>query len=139
MAYHTEELFEKAIAAIKGNKLFFMNDVHAYIGIHKSTFYDHFPSGSNRHKEIEDALIENRTTTRHQMRNKWYKSDNATLQIALYRLIAPEEEHRKLAQQYVDHTSDGDKIPTIDLSQLSDQAKDAIYEQLTNNPEEGSS
>jgi hypothetical protein len=36
------------------------------------------------------------------MRKKWYDSDNATLQMALMKLLSSQEEHRKLSQQFIE-------------------------------------
>jgi hypothetical protein len=44
------------------------------------------------------------------MRSKWYESDNATLQLALYRLTSSNDEHKKLNQNYTDITSKNEKI-----------------------------
>ena len=46
------------------------------------------------------------------LRNKWYESENPTLQIALYRLTSRDDEHKKLNQQYIDHTSKNEKMDT---------------------------
>ena len=50
---------------------------------------------------IKDAISENRSKACGYMVNKWIASDNATLQIAGYRLVATEEERMALNQEYV--------------------------------------
>ena len=48
------------------------------------------------------------------MRKKWYDSDNATMQMALYKLCSTDVEHRKLQQNYSDITTKGEKIEVAD-------------------------
>lgn len=118
MAYNTEILKTKAIEAIKKNKLIFIEDICAFIGIDKTTFYRHFEIDSNDYNELSYLLNENKIALKVGMRKKWYDSDNATMQMALYKLCSTQEEHRKLQQNYTDITSDGEKIiaPTALLS-----------------------
>ena len=59
----------------------------------RKTFYDH-----DLHKcdTIKSALEKNRINMKVDMRDKWYNSDNATLQIALMKLIADDDEAHRL-------------------------------------------
>lgn len=112
MAYKTSELKEQALKAIEKNKLFFIEDVVAFLPCAKPTFYEHFPNESNDYKEIQDALTKNKIEVKSSLRSKWYKSNSAPLQLALYKLISTPEEHKALQMQYQDHTTKGDKITT---------------------------
>lgn len=60
--------------------------------------------------KIKEALENNRVQGVDYLLKKWMESDNATLQVAAMRLICSSEEHRLLNQNYIDHTSGGDKI-----------------------------
>lgn len=102
MPYDTEILKAKAIEAIKKNKLIFVEDVCAMLGIAKSTFYVHFPVGKDDSNELMNLIYENRQVLKNSMRKKWFDSDNATLQMALYKLCSTDVEHRKLNQNYTD-------------------------------------
>lgn len=56
------------------------------------------------------------------MYNKWFKSENPTLQIGLMKLISTEEEAHRLngTSQKIDHTTKGESIKDdIDYSKLS--------------------
>jgi hypothetical protein len=110
MAYKTHELKDQALKAIEKNKLFFVEDVIAFLPCTKPTFYDHFPSESNDYKEIAEALTKNKVEVKTSLRSKWYNSKSAPLQLALYKLIANPDEHKALQMQYNDHTTGGDKI-----------------------------
>ena len=66
------------------------------------TFYNHFPVDSPEMQEIKDALEENRVMIKTSMRNKWYNSNNPTLQIALMKLICSDEERKKISNNYIE-------------------------------------
>ncbi|MFW5762017.1 MAG: hypothetical protein ACOCXH_13665 [Cyclobacteriaceae bacterium] len=99
MAYDTNELYKKAVASIKRYKLVFVQDIIAYLPCGKSAFYSHFPNESDSYKELLQMLDENRTKIKLSMRKKWQRSENATLQMGLYKLIATDEERQALTQQ----------------------------------------
>lgn len=104
MAYKTEELFDQAIKLIKEKNLFFIEDVIALLPCAKPTFYDHFKIDSYEMNIIKDELENNRIAIKSSMRKKWYDSDNATLQIALMKLIGTDEERKKISNTYIDKT-----------------------------------
>ncbi len=101
MAYKTKELEKKAIKAIKENKLIFIEEVVSYLPCSKPTFYEH---KLNELDSIEALLNKNKDEMKATLRNKWYLSDNATLQITLYRLLCTDAERRKIAMNYNEHT-----------------------------------
>ncbi len=105
MAYNTEDLFNTAIEQIKKNKLFFIEDIIAFLPCRKSTFYEHFPNDSDYYKKMFEELERNRTELKVSMRSKWYKSNAPALQMALMKLICTDEERKKLAMQYSENLS----------------------------------
>ena len=115
MAYKTEDLFNTAIEQIKKNKLFFIEDIIAFLPCRKSTFYEHFPNDSDYYKRMFEELETNRTELKVSMRSKWYKSNAPALQMALMKLIASPDELRKLSMQQIDHTTKGESINVISL------------------------
>lgn len=110
MPYDTKILKAKAIEAINKNKLIFVEDICAMIGINKSTYYVHFPVDSNDSNELSKMLEENKISLKVGLRKKWFESDNATTQMALYKLCSTPEEHKKLQQNYTDVTSEGKQV-----------------------------
>lgn len=114
MAYDTIKLFEQAKQAIEKNNLFFIEDIVAFIPCSKPTFYEHFPIDSNELNILKELLDENKIKTKSGIRAKLWKSEKAAELLALYRLIATPEEHQKLNQSYIDHTSKGEKITKIE-------------------------
>jgi hypothetical protein len=118
MAYDKSKIFEQAKEVTVKNKLFFIEDIVAFLPCSKNYFYDHFPPDSNEYDELKGLLETNRTELKVSMRSKWYKSNAPALQMALMKLIATPEELRKLSMQYNDHTTGGDKIQTIQSIQV---------------------
>ena len=110
MAYDKNKLYEQAKKAIIDNNLFFIEDVVAFVPCSKPTFYEFFPVESNELNTLKDLLEQNKITTKSEIRKKLFKSTKAAELLALYRLICTKEEHQLLNQQYIDHTSKGDKI-----------------------------
>lgn len=110
MAYDRKKIFEQAKEMIVKHKLFFVEDIVAFIPCDKTTFYKFFPPESNELNELKGLLEINRTELKVSMRSKWYKSNAPALQMALMKLIATPEELKKLAMNYTDHTTDGKPI-----------------------------
>lgn len=117
MAYDRKKIFEQAKEVIGKNKLFFIEDIVAFLPCAKQTFYDFFPVDSDELDELKELLNQNRTELKVSMRSKWYKSNAPALQMALMKLIATPEELKKLSMQYNDHTTGGEKIQVINLGE----------------------
>ncbi len=130
MAYNKDKIYEQAKEVIVKNKLFFVEDIVAFLPCTKPTFYDFFPPDSNELNELKELLETNRTELKVSMRSKWYKSNAPALQMALMKLIATPEELKKLSMNHTDITTDGQRLNNVhevifkDFSQ--DDAKTAI-------------
>ena len=94
MAYDKAKIMEEAKSAIIKNKLFFIDDIIAYLPIAKSTFYDWKMEQSD---ELKRLLEINRTELKVGLRSKWYKSNAPALQMALMKLICSDEERKMLS------------------------------------------
>ena len=112
MAYDKNKIFQQAKEAIIKNKLFFIEDIVAFLPCKKTTFYDFFPVDSNELNELKGLLETNRVELKVSMRSKWYKSNAPALQMALMKLIATPEELRKLSMNHTDVTTNGKEIQT---------------------------
>jgi hypothetical protein len=115
MANDRQKIFEQAKKEIVKRKLFFIEDVVAFLPIAKPTFYDYYPIGSNELNELKALLEMNRIEIKTSMRSKWYKSNAPALQMALYKLIATPDEHKALQMNYTDHTTKGEQMNIISL------------------------
>ena len=110
MAYDRKKIFEQAKEVIVKHKLFFVEDIVAFLPISKTTFYEYFPIESNETNELKELLETNRTELKVSMRSKWYKSNAPALQMALMKLICNDDERKMLSMQQTDITSGGEKI-----------------------------
>jgi len=95
--YNKEKTLEDAKALIKEKKLFFVEDIVALLPMSKTTFYDFFKVDSDELNTIKGLLEHNRVEIKSSMRSKWYKSESATLQVALMKIIATDEEAHRLS------------------------------------------
>ena len=102
MAYDRKKIFEQAKEMIVKHKLFFVEDIVAFLPCNKTTFYEFFPIESNESNELKGLLETNRTELKVSMRSKWYKSNAPALQMALMKLIATPEELKKLSMQFIE-------------------------------------
>lgn len=102
MQYDKQKIFEQAKDAINKNKLFFIEDIVAFLPISKPTFYDYFKVDSNEFNELKEMLDNNRIEVKSSMRKKWYDSENATLQMALMKLICTDDERKRLSMTHVE-------------------------------------
>lgn len=105
MAYNKTEIFETAKKKIVEHKLFFVEDIVAFLPISKKTFYEYFPVESDESNELKELLNQNKTELKVSMRSKWYKSNSPALQMALMKLICTDEERKKLSMQYSENLS----------------------------------
>jgi hypothetical protein len=117
MAYDKKKIFEQAKEVITKHKLFFIEDIVGFLPISKPTFYEFFKIDSNEFNELKEMLETNRIEIKSSMRSKWYKSENATLQMALMKLICSDDERKKLSMNHTDITTNGEKITNIPIIQ----------------------
>lgn len=120
MAYKTSDLKKKAIEVIEKYKLIFIEEVAIHINISKATFYKHELNEVNAIKELLDK---NKGEIKAALRSKWYKTDNATLQLALMRLVCSDKERRKLAINYTELTGKDGEPVTLQIYTLPDGTK----------------
>jgi hypothetical protein len=99
------------IKAIQENPVYSFSDIFVfYSGCSRATAYNH---NLDKIDSIKEAIHHNKRKAVTTMLKKWIDGDNATLQIAAMRMVAEIEERQNLNQQYIDHTSKGDKISII--------------------------
>lgn len=123
MAYDRVKVFEQAKEVIVKHKLFFVDDIVAFLPCSKQTFYDFFPVNSDQLDELKGLLETNRTTLKVSMRSKWYTSNAPALQMALMKLIATPEELRKLSMNHqVTEETEKPIFKSIDLDVITDNS-----------------
>lgn len=97
--YNREEILEQCIEVIRKEKLTFFNDLAIYIEPTMATLYEW---EFEKSEILKSELRKNKLASKKKMRTKWEDSDNATLQIAAYKLIAEKEEIEALTINKVD-------------------------------------
>lgn len=115
MAYDRKKIFEQAKEMIVEHKLFFVEDIVAFLPISKTTFYEYFTAESYEMNELKGLLETNRTELKVSMRSKWYESNAPALQMALMKLIATPDELRKLSMNH-NIVEGGEKPIQIDFT-----------------------
>lgn len=110
MAYSRKKLYEQAMQAIEERNLFFIEDVVAFLPCVKSVFYAKFPTDSDEMNSIKRALETNKIRTKSAIRHRLFNMDNPTAQIALYRMIATQEERDAISMNRTDITSGGKEL-----------------------------
>jgi len=106
--------YEKEILeVIRTKEVRSFKDIFVYFnGCSRATAY---ANGLDKSDRIKEAIYHNKRTTVTSMLNQWIKSQNPTLQIAAMRILCDDEERKLLNQQYIDHTSGGDKLTDIKI------------------------
>ena len=127
MAYDRKKIFEQAKEMIVKHKLFFVDDIVAFLPCSKSSFYEFYPDGSDELDELKELLNVNRTTLKVSMRSKWYTSNAPALQMALMKLIATPEELKKLSMQFIESENTN---KNIDAGKLTDEEIKKINDSL---------
>ena len=123
MAYDRNKVFEQAKEVIVKHKLFFVDDIVAFLPCSKQTFYEFYPVNSDQLDELKGLLEQNRTTLKVSMRSKWYTSNAPALQMALMKLIATPEELRKLSMNHqVTEETEKPIFKQIDLDVITDDS-----------------
>jgi hypothetical protein len=107
MAYNRSKIFEQSKSVIKKHKLYFIEDIVAYLPCSKPTFYEFFSPDSNELNELKELLETNKIATKVAIRRKLQAGNKAAELIALYKLICSDEERKALSMQQFEHIIDG--------------------------------
>jgi len=110
MAYDKKKILKDSFELIEKHHLIFMSDVIGLLPISEKTFYTLFNSDSQELQELKNILDKNRISMKSNMRKKWYQSDNATLQVALMKLIATDDEAARLSGTPREQKQDKDAL-----------------------------
>ena len=110
---------EKGILeAIQKYPIFSFKDIFVYYhGCVRSTAYEH---NLDKSDSIKEAIYTNKRKGVTSLKAKWLKSENATLQLAVMRMICDADEHRALNQNYTNIRVDenNEKQADIDFDEI---------------------
>ncbi len=96
MEQRKAKIHKQALEVAEQKKCFFIDQLVSFLPISISTFYEYFPAPSEEMEAIKAVLNKNKIEVKSAMYNKWFKSDNPTLQIALMKIISTDEEAHRL-------------------------------------------
>lgn len=137
--YDPKDIYERSLKVVKEQKLIYIEDIVAWLGISKETFYRLIPLNSNESNAIRDAIAEQRIQIKVALRRKMYNANDTGQTLALYRLVATDKERRALALNY--HEMGGDGITpitaTVNVMKAGDIAEHFKKEQERKEREEG--
>lgn len=88
-----DRLVKQCLDIIEKNNILFISDLIAFVPFSRATFYVY---GLDKSDDIKNAINTQRIFTKQALRSKWFKSNCATRQIALYKLISTPEEREIL-------------------------------------------
>ena len=115
MATKAEQYERELLKVIKEKKIAFFDHCFAFTSFSRSIAYYH---KLNELDSIKEAIESNRVKAKNYMINKWIASDNPTLQVAAMRLLSDSDEHRKLNQNYTEHS--GNALAPIIVKAIPD-------------------
>lgn len=121
-----EEYLKEAIKIASEQELYFIEDISALMPVSLSTMYYYKLQES---EELKAIIKANKQKKKLKLRKNWEDSTNATLQIALYKLLATNEERKILSDSEITVTF-GD-LPT-NIDELSDEEVEKLYKEYTN-------
>lgn len=107
MAYTKQYIIDKSLEAIEKYKIIFVSEIFAFVPFGKDVFYQ---KKVDKNDKLKSAIEQNRISVKKGLQKKWYDSDNATTQIALYKLTGTEDERDILNTQKIDHSNKGEKF-----------------------------
>lgn len=114
--YTTEGILAKAIEELeRDDNILFMDDVIASVGVSKPTFYTYIEKDGPEYNEIWERITANRINVKKYIRLKLRVSGKAAELLALYRMIATDEERKAINQQYVEMSGGVDNNVQIEF------------------------
>lgn len=141
MAYDKEKIEKEILKAIEEEELTFFSEVPLFVSPARSTLYELELDKSDKIKELLSA---NKLKLKNKMRRKWRESDNATLQISAYKLLADDDELKRLTVNKAEVSGpNGESLPQpqtgifigVDYSKLPPNVLDSILEARITNGE----
>lgn len=138
MAYDSEKKLKEALEAIRKEKLWWIEEVVAYIGVSRDWFYRTWPRDSEEYDIIIKELNKYRLADKILVRKQLKKSAQAGGLFGLYKILGTPEERKKLSTTYqeirgededqkAEYIIDTRDLPTELLEQLEnyfDEIKD---------------
>lgn len=112
MAVSIKKLEESALKILEKNRdIYFFTDLAMELGYNRQYLYE-VGFSPDKNDTLKEALDNNKKYIKRGLRNKWYKNDNATTQVALYKLLADDDELAKLNNN-IDFSVNGNNLSIV--------------------------
>lgn len=128
--YDKDKILEEAKKIAKEEMLFEMSELVTFLPCSSSTFYEWFPANSEESETIKEIFAKNKVQLKTSMREKWYRSENPTLQVALYKLLGTEGEVHRLNGSKQEIQQKTITQPAIDPAKLTNEELTILYSLL---------
>lgn len=116
-----KELEKEALEILQKKKdIYFFEDLATELGWSRGYLYE-IGLSPDKNDTLKDALSKNKKQLKRGLRNKWYNSDNPSSQAMLYKLVADEDELRRLNGSKIELS--GANGGSISISQEVDMDK----------------
>lgn len=107
---------------IEKNRILFISNIFGcFFEISRRTFYEW---GLHNSHNIKEAILVQRAKVKNRTINKWFDSDNPTMNAMGMKLIATEDEYKRLTNQPLEEVKDTKNNLTINV--ISEDAKNAL-------------
>ncbi len=130
MAYNKKEILKDVLLAIKIHQLKHFDYIEAFVSPCTKTLYDLFPVESKELQTIKRELDNNKISSKTKMINKWEDSDDPTLQIAAFKLIATNEERKALSTNWNENNHSGELNTNTTIIVNSEDSKKRLEKGL---------
>lgn len=112
MAVSIKKLEELALKILEKNRdIYFFTDLAMELGYNRQYLYE-IGFSPDKNDTLKEALENNKKYIKRGLRNKWYKNDNATTQVALYKLLADDDELARLNNN-IDFSVNGNNLSIV--------------------------
>jgi predicted type IV restriction endonuclease len=125
MGYDKEKIYKQACKIAEKENIMITEHLIANLPVSISTFYEFFPADSEEMEVIKGIINRNKIKKKQEMYNKWFESENATLQVSLMKLLGNEEERAVLnnSKQEIEHKISSKTTPSITFTSAEDTEK----------------
>ena len=112
MQYTTKQLEDKAIAVLESKEMITsFEELALRMPVTRQCLYKH---GIDKLDTIKSGLEAKKLKIKEHLKGKWFRSDNATLQMGLYKLLATDEEYQRLSNIKYEITNNIEKVENIE-------------------------
>lgn len=116
MAFNKKKIYKQALDLIVSKECLDIAELIVFLPCSKQTFYVFFPKDSDELDLFKEMINANKTKACGFMKRKWMNSENATLQVAAYKLMGRVEEVHRLNGTRNETTLKGDKDHPIEFN-----------------------